>query len=1150
MLETITDHYQEIGKMLTKRILLLFSMLVILSPALLAQTITTGDITGVILDSTGAVVPNATVTIKSSATGESRTALTNATGAYRFTLLKPGAYEISAESRGLKSDIVTNAIASVGQITNLNLTLKPTVSTEIVTVTAAPFILQTESPNITSTFSSAQLSEMPTPGGDITTVAFSVPGVNVSTGAGYGNFTAHGIPGTSNLFTTNGNDNMDPYLNLNNSGASNLTLGQNEIQEASVVQNAYSSQYGRQAGAQVNFITKSGSDKFHANMLYNYNGATLNANDFFNNASGTPRGQAISNQYGVSLGGPIVKEKLFFFVDHESLRYNLPTTGAVAIPSQAFQSYILANLPTAQRAYYQNAFSLYNSAPGVGRAVPVANGDGILQDSNESLGCGTFAGTPTGTGGVFGVNVSCANAFVTNVSGANSEWLLSGRVDWNVSDKQRVSFRFKTDQGEQPTETSPINAAFNAISKQPAYEGQMNHFYVISPSMVNSLILSGSYYSAIFGPSDLAAAVKTFPSELVFYDGGANGANDGGGGFTQMGLSFDLFPQGRRVQQMQVIDDFSYIRGHHALKFGLNFRSNRITDTGNNRLIPGGRFRFFGVDEFANGSIDPASGSTYSQKFTPFASVHLRVYNIGFYAQDDWTVNQNLKLTLGLRVDRNGNPSCSDNCFTRFVTPFNTMTKGTGLPYNQSIQTGLSNAFYDMQAASLQPRLGFAYNPSTLKHTVIRGGMGLFSDLSPATLVSPLFGNSPNVFTPGVRTGTVNSGGTGSAPAIAVATGNAFQTGFAKGYTLAQLQAALAPVTFTEPGFTTVAAKMITPQYLEWSLDVQQEFEKNLLTISYVGNHGYNLILRDAWVNSWVNTTGTYKNGFGGLQNTAPDARFRNITEINNNGYSNYNGLSISFRRRLSYGFSGDLSYTWSHALDTVSNGGILYYSSDSLTTQAAPGTRDLSYSNADYDIRHNFTADTIWELPFKASSPILNRAISGWSFSSKWYIRTGTPFSVYNNGIPSRLSVASGGATSANLNAGVVLADVISSTVNRSCSSVDTACFTTSQFKTTTQQTDFGNQPRNSFRGPGYFNVDASLSKKIAVREGVQFAITASAFNLFNHANFANPGQNVSSSGLGVISSTVGPPTSPYGSFQGSAVSGRVLVVGGKLSF
>ncbi len=801
-----------------------------------AQTITTGDVTGTVTDSSGAIVPGATVTLKNAATGDIRTAVSGADGSYRLTFVKPGTYTLSAVSAGLKSDSMANLVVAVGQVQTLGLVLKPVESKEVVMVTDSAPLLQTDNANIASSFSTKQIDLLPAPGGDITSIAFTVPGITMSTGAGYGNFSSHGLPSTSNLFTTNGIDNMDPYLNLNNSGASNLSLGANEIQEASVVQNAYSAQYGRQAGAQVNYITKSGSNEFHANLQYNYNGNILNANDFFANASGTPKGRAISNQYGAGGGGPIKKNKLFFYVNTEGLRYTLPSSGVVAIPSPEFQAFTLKNVTAAQAPFYRQAFALYNSAPGASRAVRITNGDGLLQDGGGALGCGGLAGTPTGVGnGVFGDNVSCGLAYGFNVSNQNTEWLFTTRVDYNTSDRQKMFFRFKTDHGLQPSDTQPISPLFNSVSVQPDYEGQFNHTFIFSARAINNFVGSGSYYSAIFAPADLNASLAAFPVNLQFGDGGANGS-----AFGQLGITSSVFPQGRRVGQLQLIDDFSYTVGRHQLKVGLNYRYNRVADTGNQRLVSAGSYTIFDLSEFATGAFTSASGSSYVQRFTPFPVVHLHLYNAGFYFQDEWAVKPNLKLTLAMRFDRTGNPSCVDNCFSLLNSPFASIGHSVTTPYNQSITNGLEHAFYDIEPIVPQPRFGFSYSPSRFKNTVIRGGVGVFADLFPAFLASSVFANTPNVFSATVRAANINSSGAGSGPAIATSSGNAFQSGFANGATLAGLQAAVAPVTFVPPGMFSIPQQFAAPKFLEYSFEIQQQIgQKNVATISYVGNHGY-----------------------------------------------------------------------------------------------------------------------------------------------------------------------------------------------------------------------------------------------------------------------------------------------------------------------
>src|SRR5690348_350810 len=292
-----------------------------------AQSVVTGELSGTVIDPSGASISNSKVTLKEDATGATQAATTSDSGQFRFTLLRPGTYTLTATASGFQ-ETTEKATVSLGQVTSVKFQMGIQAQAQVVNVNEQTPLAQTENANLATTYNTQQLENLPAPGNDMTAYAFTTPGVTVSTGAGYGNFTAFGLPGVSNLFTTNGTDTMDPYLNLNNSGASNLTLGANEIQEAAVVINGYTGQYGRQAGAQVNYVTKSGANTVHANLQWLYNERVLNANDWFNNSkqdstgvgpNGSGRPFAISRGWAASIGGPLKRNKAFFFVDNEGL---------------------------------------------------------------------------------------------------------------------------------------------------------------------------------------------------------------------------------------------------------------------------------------------------------------------------------------------------------------------------------------------------------------------------------------------------------------------------------------------------------------------------------------------------------------------------------------------------------------------------------------------------------------------------------------------------------------------------------------------------------------------------------------------------------------------------------------------------------------
>ena len=1110
----------------------LFLLLSIFSgSALVAQTLTTGDIAGTVADTSGAVVPNATVVLKSDETGETRTLTTGDTGQYRFTTLRPGPFKVSASTPGLRSNINTISVG-IGQVVNLNLTLSPEQATEVVSVTDTAPLLQSENANMATSFNSAQLENLPAPGNDMTAYAFNAPGVTISTGGGYGSFSAFGLPAVSNLFTINGNDNMDPYLNLNNSGASNLTLGSNELSEAVVVLNGYTGQYGRQAGANVNYITKSGTNQFHGNAGWQYNGRVMNANDWFNNATGTARPFAISNEWVASIGGPISipklfsgKDRLFFFVDNEGLRYVLAGGGgAIYIPTVPFQKYVLGHLQATNPAsvpFYTTALNLYAGSSGAARAVDVTPA------LDAQLGCGNFSGTAGfGTGGM-----PCARTFRSTVNNLNTEWLMAARVDYNISSKDKIYFRYNTDHGVQATGTDPINSAFNANSVQPSYGGQFGYTRVVSSNQVNQLLLSASYYTATFGPPNLSAALGVFPTTFNFTDGL----------YSALGGSDNSYPEGRKVRQWQLVDDYSINAGRHTIKFGTNIRQNFISTYayGSNTS---GLYTFTDMNDFVNGNL--ANESTYSQAFTTIGAEPLSLYSAGFYGQDEWKVAPNFMLTMAVRFDRNSNIKCYSKCFNELVAqPFGQLGQNASLPYNAAIKTGNQEAFPDVEPVVIAPRVGMAWNVTP--HTVLRGGFGIFSDLYQGLIADRLITNSPAVasFTTSAAGNLVAIPGTpGGAQAAVASSAAAFESGFAQGYTVTQLSASVPG--FNKPNFNSVAKKLYNPKFYEWNVELQQELtHSTLLSLNYVGNKGYQEVNQILWDNAYA------PNGFAGLPTAPKDSRFGEIRELNNNGYSNYNGLVAGLRFRMTNAFTGSFNYTWSHALDTCSNACLEPFNaltSVSFRYQLNPAGLALSnYGNADYDSRHSLNANYLYTMPSFFHNALLKGALGGWNLAGTFFYHSGYPFSIVNTGIRGKAGIknASGIATEP------ILADIIAPTTS-SCTTPNVSCFNTADFATASAQRDIGNSGRNSFRGPGYFDTDLNVNKVFTFHERAKLLIGAYFFNILNHPNFDLPTNNISSGAFGTISQTVSAPTSAYGSFQGSAVSGRVIQTQVKLTF
>ncbi len=1127
-------------------LLFLAALLLLSTPFAFTQTITTADAVGVVSDTSNAVVPGATVTLKSVESGETRTATTNNQGQYRFPLLKPGEYLVSASSKGLKSNVSRISLL-VGQEQEVNLTMNPEGTSTIIEVTTEAAMLQTENANLETNFNAKQVVDLPMAGGDVTTLAMTVPGIRVNVTGGSGNMNANGIPGSSILFTLNGMDQNDPANNLNNSGASNNTLGGNEVAEAAVVMNAYSPQYGRMAGAQVNLVGSSGTNQFHGNLFYNFNNQSMNANSFFNNATSTPRGRSDAHQFGGKIGGPIKKNKLFAFFDDENLRYVLPAAGVVSLPSPQLQAYTLAHVPASALPLYQDYFKLTSTSPGIGRAVPVTNGSGQLQDGTGHLGCGTgtFTGTKTGTGGTFGVDTPCALALGTNNTQLNTERLFTIRVDYNINDKQKLFVRFSHDAGLQATGTSPVNAAFNAVSSQPSYQASVNHSWVITPTLVNNFVGSVLYYSALFGVANFQQTSSLMPEAIALSgDGGANG-----GGFpTVGGATYPYgYPAGRNIGHIQFSDDLSWSKGTHTLKAGIAYRYDKYTYSSIAQSAFVGAYNLNDVADFANGKLNYSGtglGSNFSQSYPLYGALHFRFPSSDFYLSDEWAVNRNLKLTFGMRFEWDINPTCNEKCFVHTNVPFNSPSYqgGASIPYSTTIQKS-SNLFYNAEPVILQPRVGVAWKPFGGSKTVIRTGFGVFSTTYSDGLGGTIANQIPNKFAPsGLTSGTIGlaSDPTSSA-ATAQSSANAFFNGFSAGGTLAQIRAAVAPASFSTPSITSIPSTYKAPKDLEWNFEIENQVTAhNLVSVNYVGNHGYNLAAT-VNANMYTGSTGItrYGGGYAGLPTAAPDARFLTVTQYYNNAVSNYNALTIQLRHTFSYGITGQIHYTWSHALGTVG-----WYNPFNIGT---------GYGSQGFDNRHQLAGDLVWTQPFKFENKAVNALASGWTIGTKLYVYSGAPFSVTDSKIPSQVNSAGGVLTP--------LADLLTSSANNtSCgkSAVNTPCLSKTSFATynstsgiaTPVQTDWGNIAPNSFRGPGYFDIDAQLSRTFKIRERMNLNLGLQAYNVFNHPNFANPSGAISSGSFGLITTTLGPPTSIYGTGQGASVSGRLMVVSGRFTF
>ncbi len=1160
-------------------VILLFSILLFvpcLSNNSSAQTTTSGGLTGVVSDPSHAVVPDTVVELGDNTKGAVQTVRTDRDGMYRFFFLAPGRYTLSVSHTGFREERHDVSVL-LGPPGTLNITLEIAGESATVKVTGEAPLLQAENGDFSSTMREKQISELPNPGNDLTYIAQTTAGLVMDTDLqGGANFSILGMPGTSTLFTVNGMNDNDNGFNFNNVGSLNLLLGQNQIQEATVVSLGYSGQFGGAAGANVNYITKSGSNEFHGNAQYYWNGSILNANDWINNTTGVARPHDNANQWAGSFGGPIKKDKLFFYFDSEGIRVLLPTTFFVTIPSPQFKTATMANIESrfgatsASAAFYERIFALYNAAPGASSAQA-----GGWSPDTDPTGCTGFPGLPAG--------VPCASHYATSRGVPSADTLTSVRVDWNLGPKDRAFLQVQYDTGHV-TFLDPINSVFDGYHLQPWWQGQLNETHTFSPSAASQFLLAGSYIGWWNGLAHPSQALATFPTSLNFF---ATGTYSSLAPFNS-GLGV---PEGRPTSQFQVSEDILKTRGNQNLGFGIHF--DRIYWT-NRSYAPNalGSLVPETLDAFYQGGVDPTSPivntTQLTQSFAAQFSQRILFYNASFYGQDEWHARPNLTLTLAFRGEHYSNPTCQNRCFARLAGPFASVSHDPAQPYNQAILTNQKQALAGTDALVWSPRSSFAWQPfGVSRNTVIRGGIGIFYDPLPGNVAVFLSSNPPllNSFTvsgdnltPGEKTNLFSD---------AAASNSAFVNGFYAGQTLAQVQAQISrfyPTGFTPPSLTDPQATTHAPQYQRWSLEWQQAFgaEKSL-KVMYTGHHGIHEFLLDPDANAY---------GFGSLPvalcSSPPvpqcaDPRFRGVTNLDSVAVSNYNGMVVSFLQRINRLGSGmfQANYTYGHALDEVSNGGQTTFTTAGLLSPQDPNKLRGAYASAEYDVRHSFNASYVWELPLKA---ILrgygsDSWVKGWQVAGTIFARTGFPYTVIDVGE----SFSLGGNNYFGLLYGVPIGTLASGAScgkaaasptdpqpclppqilpngnpNPNALFVQTGC--ESGFNT-------GNlgpsgicrgaavtlaQGRNRFRGPGYINTDMTILKntKIPRWESAQLGFGFEFFNLFNHPNFGLPNSDMSNPSFGQILYTSQPATTILGAGRGGDASARMIRLKLELKF
>jgi hypothetical protein len=1081
-----------------------------------SQGETTSAIVGQVTDASGAPVPRAVVTVTNKETGLKRGASTDDSGRFNFPQLKPGAYSVKVEAEGFESQQYDAVSAGLGQKQTVDFIVRVTQAKESIEVTSEAAILNPENANTSTTLNGRALENLPNPGGDLTYPLQFAAGALINTAGsgndfvggsnGYGNVEFNGLPALSNGYIVDGLETNDPLTNLNSGLSTNLVLGLNSVSEVTVNTLSYSVDQGRYGASQVNYVTKSGSNQLHGNLYELWNGSKFNATDYFTNATpGNHKPRSVLNHFGGSVGGPVLHDRLFFFFDSEWVRIALPIVTAATVPTAVFQNYVLKQLPVGgidsvtgsiykpspeSVPFYQKMFSLYRNTGGTPLTV---------------LGC------PFDVGGVVPAIANdgngCANRQSISHSSDDHEQVQTLRIDYNINEKNTTWFRFQTDNGLQAAYTDPINPLFNALSPQPLYSFAAGYTHVFSQNLVNYFNPAFSWYGSLFGPSDFQKTLSAFP--IVLQGSGANAP------FTTVGGLDNTWVQGRRASRFFINDNLAWSVGAHELCFGTNTRILRLNDY-----------------DFGQGTVPTVTyttlpqyiygvASTATETFPTSANEPFNFLNLDLYAQDTWKVTKKLTWTFGIRNTLNSNPLNPHQHIARLRGSFDSISHDVNQPLKAVIQTGLDNVFSSTPLAILQPRTAIAWQFES--KSVLRAGFGVFSDILPGSIADVVGINPPYVKTfQGGLLGTV--GGTAIAPGIrnsAIdATVAANQT-FSSGFTKSQLSCASAqanPATCLPPVAITAVpnGELHAPYFMEWSLGLEHQLgTMGSIHAQYVGTRAVN--------QPYVTQVNGYQTVCEGCFAPFPyanstDPRFGAVSQLSTVANSYYNGLQMSAMKRIGHGLMGQINYTWSRCMDTVSNGGFLQFSAGGILSPL-PGDLARDRGPCDYDIRNNLNAQYVYQLPVKVKNRLLRPVLNDWQVSGTVFWHSGIPFSVLSTPYSANASgiVNGSGPQFASVVPGVPLyehnpipgvtqpgtvqwlnPDAFVSTVDPSTG----ACLGGDNPK----NCQFGNLGRNALRGPNFAWSDLYLTKSFSLTERVKLRFDTQFFNVFNHPNFALP--------------------------------------------
>lgn len=1087
---------------------------------------TQGSIAGTVTDPTGAAIAQADVTVINQQTGAEFKARTDGIGFFRIPSLPPATYTVRVEKSGFRTTLARDNQVAADRITRVDVALALGQVTDTVEVSGAASLVSTEEARLGDTIEARQVTELPLNGREIYQLATLQPGVTATNAPVISNvvsptnpvtfdfgFISNGSTPRGNNFVLDGTTNNNEWLG----GTPLIFPSVDAIQEFQVQTLNFSAEYGRNNGAVINLVTKSGGNELHGTVFYFHRNTALNARNYFDTVEKTPLRH---HQFGASLGGPIVRNKTFFFGNYEGSRRSdgLPEIARAETPE--FRDLVITTRPNTVAAGFYRDFP----APAcVGRIDDVG--------SLPPLGSGPF--------GVVGPPDSIpdyCDVLATQVQDHRADQYTL-RLDHNFSENDTIFVRWIASDGAADVSRQElVNAnmrGFRSPIDTLAADLNIGYNHLFSPTLVNNFRFAYSRNDSLISyelpPSPSRDALLAAGSADSFPEFFGNLSFDDG--VIPIGGSI-FVPRDFVFNTWTFTDTLSQVVGRHALKYGFEFRY--IQENSNYPLVTRPFYIFSNIFDFAND--EPWLANALVNRECPGSNCgnfqdtprNFRWSQWAAFVQDDWKVTPQLTLNLGLRYEVFGRP-------TEEQGRLSNITLGPGTTFFEQLANatvGRVDELFKVDRNNFAPRLGIAWDPFGKGTTVIRGGVSV-AYLEPYS----------NLYTNASRFDPPETSSIVLFPFFGVGTDINYTFPFQPSPDFANAATAnggVAGVTVEENGTDVDLRSAYSTQ---WFLGVQQELLHDYaFSINYVGTRGVKLYIREDY------------NRFAGdiCRNSAPAVWFTaecdfvenrlapgwdKIFYISNDSNSTYHGMNAQLRKNYSQGFMFVANYTFGKVLDIVTDGGLQDYFnvagygvSGNYSGVVDINNRRLDRGPSEFDVRHRFTFSSLWDLPSpSADNAALRKVLGGWQLNSIISLQSGRPFSVVcglawfdgcdfnmdglENDRPNDPgNIPRGGFSNAQLAGGVFGSDYATA-VSTFCPNGLVPFFAGTPCVPVGENGTLG---KNSFRGPGFYSVDFAIFKNTDITERVKLQFRAEMFNLFNHANLFNPDGNLGDPNFG----------------------------------